>query len=33
VTAIHPPAPAVPKLRNKEISLDAYLGRRDGRER
>jgi hypothetical protein len=33
VTAIHPPAPTVPKPRNKEISLDAYLERRDGRAR
>lgn len=31
VTAIHQPAPTVPKARNKEISLDAYLKRRDGR--
>jgi hypothetical protein len=33
VTAIHPPAPSVPKARHKEISLDAYLKRRDGRAR
>jgi hypothetical protein len=31
VTAIHPPAPARPKARDKELSLDAYLKRRDGR--
>jgi hypothetical protein len=31
VTAIHPPPPARPKARDKEISLDAYLKRRDGR--
>jgi hypothetical protein len=33
VTAIHPPASTVPKARNKEISLDAYLKRRDWRAR
>jgi hypothetical protein len=31
VTAIHPPAPAVPKERKKEISLNDYLKRRNGR--
>jgi hypothetical protein len=31
VTAIHPPAPKGPKVRDKELSLDAYLKRRDGR--
>jgi hypothetical protein len=31
VTAIHPPPPKRPKARDKEISLDAYLKRRDGR--
>ena len=31
VTAVHPPAPKAPKARDKEISLDAYLQRRDGR--
>ena len=31
VMAIHTPAPARPKARDKEISLDAYLKRRDGR--
>lgn len=31
VTAIHQPPPARPKARDKEISLDAYLKRRDGR--
>jgi hypothetical protein len=33
VTAVHPPAPAAPKVRSKEISLEAYLQRRDGRAR
>lgn len=31
VTAVHSPAPAAAKARDKEISLDAYLKRRDGR--
>jgi hypothetical protein len=31
VTAIHPPAPKEPKVRDKELSLDAYLKRRGGR--
>jgi hypothetical protein len=31
VTAIHPPTPPARKARDKEISLDAYLKRRDGR--
>jgi hypothetical protein len=31
VTAVHPPPPKAPKMRDKEISLDAYLKRRDGR--
>lgn len=31
VTAIRPPPPRAPKGRDKEISLDAYLKRRDGR--
>jgi hypothetical protein len=30
VTAIHPPAPSISKVRNKEISLNAYLKRRNG---
>jgi hypothetical protein len=33
VTAIYPPTPTVPKVRTKEISLDAYLKRRDGSSR
>lgn len=33
VTAVHPPAPRAPKARDKEISLDSYLKRRDGRAR
>jgi hypothetical protein len=33
VTAIHQPPPAAPKVRSKEMSLDAYLQRRDGRSR
>jgi hypothetical protein len=33
VTAIHPPAPAVPKAPDHQISLGAYLKRRDGRSR
>jgi hypothetical protein len=31
VTAVHPSPPRAPKARDKEISLDAYLKRRDGR--
>lgn len=33
VTAIRPAAATVPKARDKEINLDAYLKRRDGRGR
>jgi hypothetical protein len=33
VTAVHPSPPRAPKARGKEISLDEYLKRRDGRAR